>query len=113
MIKLINQYRTEKLLTHLLVDLELAKVSFSHSKYMAKKQLPSHDNFMNRVATFPKRLLGEVVAYNYHTPESTLQAWKNSPTHNEILINPNYSNIGLSYEYDNYGKRYVCALLSS
>lgn len=111
--QLINQYRLNNKLDILMIDLELAKVSYSHSEYMAKKQLASHDYFMNRQATFPNRLLGEVVAWNYHTPESTLQAWKNSPAHNAVLLNPNYTRIGLSYANDQKGRRYVCALLSS
>jgi hypothetical protein len=37
--------------------------------------------------------LSEIVAYNYQSPEGTLNGWKNSKDHNKVLNNPNLSYI--------------------
>jgi len=69
------------------------------------------DFFSSREAEFPDRLLGEVVTFNHNEPKSVLIAWKNSPGHNKTILDIDYKFIGVSYAIDEFGKKYVCALL--
>jgi len=107
----INEYRTSLNISSLKADLHLSDVSYSHSIYMAEKKTPSHDFFTTRNLEYPNNLMGEVVAYNYQTPQSMLQAWKESPNHNAVLLSIHYHFIGLSVAFDNEGRKYCCCLL--
>ncbi len=42
---------------------------------------------------------GENLARNFHTSSEVVQAWMNSPTHKENIINTHYTNIGMAVAY--------------
>jgi uncharacterized protein YkwD len=43
---------------------------------------------------------GEIIAFNYPTPNGVLHAWQNSPGHNTILLDPNYTVVGIAAVVD-------------
>lgn len=107
-VDLIREYRQ----TELLANTRLFYLSYTHSLYMANRCKASHDNIENRQATIHPIKIGEVVASGYTKPESIVEAWKNSPLHNECLLNPIYTKIGVSHSVGKDGKIYVTAILS-
>lgn len=111
LIRLINEYRVSLNIGELTENDHLSDVSYSHSMYMEQRSVVSHDFFSSREAEFPDRLLGEVATFNHNNPQSVLNAWKGSPTHNQTILNIEYKFIGVSYALDQNGKKYVCALL--
>ena len=112
---LLNKYRFENKLPFLNFGLNklLCNVAFSHSKYMAFLNNPSHDLFQQRADEFPLQKLGEIVAYNYNTPESTVTAWLNSPHHKSVIDNKDYVEIGIAKAVSSSGKNYVTVLFLS
>jgi hypothetical protein len=38
---------------------------------------------------------GEVIAWGQHTPEQTFEAWRNSPGHNEVMLQPYFAVAGV------------------
>lgn len=51
--------------------------------------------FMNR-AGYKFSVAGENLAKNFYTPEEVVQAWMESPTHRDNLLNPKYVDIGIA-----------------
>jgi len=111
LIRLINEYRVSLNIGELEENDHLSDVSYSHSMYMEQRGVVSHDFFSSREAEFPDRLLGEVATFNHNEPQSVLIAWKNSASHNKTILDIDYKFIGVSYAIDEFGKKYVCALL--
>lgn len=53
---------------------------------------------------------GEDIAAGYASASAVLEGWRNSPTHDAVLRNPNYRAIGLGYTYSGastYGSYWV------
>ena len=45
-------------------------------------------------------VVGENLGFNYQTPEAVCQAWKESPTHYENIMNPQFTKIGVGVALD-------------
>lgn len=72
---------------------------YEHNLYMCDKNAISHDYFYDRWINLERvcdaTRIGEIVAYNYNTNQSVLEAWKNSPCH-DTIVKGYYTRIGIS-----------------
>ena len=44
--------------------------------------------------------MAENIAYGYDSPEKTMEHWINSPPHYENIMNPDFTEVGIGYYYD-------------
>jgi len=51
--------------------------------------------------------LGENIAFNYPDAPSVVNAWMNSPEHRANILNPNYTEIGVSFAWNSLGQAYA------
>jgi uncharacterized protein YkwD len=51
--------------------------------------------------------LGENIAFNYPDAPSVVNAWMNSPDHRANILNPNYTDIGVSFAWNSLGQAYA------
>ena len=51
--------------------------------------------------------LGENIAFNYPDAPSVVNAWMNSPEHRANILNPNYTDIGVSFAWNSLGQAYA------
>ena len=104
-----NDYRTSIGLNTLLPVQHFGYLCQQHNQYMITTHIISHDFFSERsnniINTFHSTNVGEVIAYNYTTPTSVLQAWLNSTEHKQI-IEGNYTHFGISIREDSNGRKY-------
>lgn len=107
----INQYREEKGLSELVWDKFLAESAEMKKEKLKSDRIFAHrlegepeDMFMQGIidAGYPpvqdgyRAMVGENLACGYETPKKTLEAWKLSPSHNQLLLNPGYSDAGIA-----------------
>jgi uncharacterized protein YkwD len=104
-----NVYRQSINLDTLKSNQHIAYLCCEHNHYMIEKVIVNHDYFYDRSENLSKTLhtcsVGEVIAYNYNTPQSVLDAWITSPTHKSI-IEGNFNNFGVSICEDSKGRKY-------
>jgi uncharacterized protein YkwD len=104
-----NDYRTSIGLNTLTPVQHFGYLCQQHNQYMITTHIISHDFFSERsnniINTFHATNVGEVIAYNYTTPTSVLQAWLNSTEHKQI-IEGNYTHFGISIREDSNGRKY-------
>jgi hypothetical protein len=105
---LINQYRQQNGLPPLSVSNALTIAAQGHSEDMARRNYFSHTTpegktFVDRIReagyTY-NTCLGENIAAGFSTAQSVFEAWKNSPGHNQNMLNPCFKAIGIGLAYD-------------
>jgi hypothetical protein len=105
---LINQYRQQNGLPPLSVSSALTTAAQLHSEDMARRNYFSHTTpegktFVDRIRdagyTY-NTCLGENIAAGFSTAQSVFEAWKNSPGHNQNMLNPCFKAIGIGLAYD-------------
>ena len=102
-LKLINDYRSANGLGTLQASAALTNSSKWMSNDMASKGYFSHTDSTGRDAFTRMRnfgytyntWLGENIAAGYSDAVSTFNQWKNSPAHNENMLNPNFNVLGI------------------
>jgi uncharacterized protein YkwD len=99
-----NQYRQSLQVNTLVPIGHIGYLCQEHNLHMIEKDTISHDYFYNRQVNIQQLYkateIGEIVAYNYQTNQSVLQAWINSPDHFVVLTKPGYTNFGVSITID-------------
>ena len=106
-LKLINDYRAQNGAGPLNASIALTNASKWMSGDMAAKNYFSHTDSQGRdpfvrMAAFNygyNSYRGENIAAGYSDAASTFNQWKNSPGHNENMLNPNYKVIGIGRVY--------------
>lgn len=107
---LIDSYRKNKGLTTLtwfaseIDDIALAHCKWLEENIKSKEEFEKHghDYQYDRVDQIQLRLgcyncaIGEVVSREMKSPLSVFSGWKNSPSHNEAMLNPSYTHIGIA-----------------
>jgi len=105
---LINQYRQQNGLPPLSVSNALTIAAQRHSEDMARRNYFSHTTpegktFVDRIReagyTY-NTCLGENIAAGFSTAQSVFEAWKNSPGHNQNMLNPCFKVIGIGLAYE-------------
>jgi len=119
LLSLINEYRQQNGLQPLRVSSALTTAAQLHSEDMALNNYYSHTSLDGR--TFVDRIrqagytyntvLGENIAAGISTAQYVFEAWKSSPTHNSIMLDPRFKvvGIGAAYSASAYFKYYWTA----
>jgi len=102
-LKLINDYRAQNGAGPLKVSIALTNASKWMSSDMAAKNYFSHTDSLGRdpfvrMAAFTygyNSYRGENIAAGFSDAVNTFNQWKNSPGHNQNMLNPNYQVIGI------------------
>jgi uncharacterized protein YkwD len=100
---LINGYRSQSGVGQLALQGQLGVAATKHSQAMANQNSMYHSSnlatflmqFGYRGATF-----GENIAAGYGTAQQVFTAWRNSPTHNQNMLNGAFTEIGVARAYN-------------
>lgn len=115
LISKINNYRNSQGLTTLSIVEHVSYKCSEHNDYMISKNTASNDYFYQRSENIKKvcnsTKVSEVIAVNYQTNQSVLQAWINDVTCNEILLKSDSNRIGLSIRENSNQKKYYTVIL--
>ena len=105
-LELVNEERVEAGLDPLAIDSQLDLAANLHTDEMVQADLMSHQlpgeaDLGDRVSDtgYDWSRLGENVAAGYTTPEAVVDGWMNSPGHRENILNPDFTEIGIGYEF--------------
>ena len=105
-LELTNEERAKAGLDPLELNSELANAAESHSDSMAEDDFFSHtgaDGYSvgDRVQSngYQYSTVGENIAAGYTTAEDVVQAWMDSPGHRDNILNADYTEIGIGYEF--------------
>jgi len=107
MLKLINEYRSQRKLSQLKVSVALTRAAEFMSTDMAVKSYFSHTDSMGRdpfvrMSAFKydhPGQRGENLAAGFADAVRTFNQWKNSRPHNINMLGPNFNVIGISRVY--------------
>lgn len=104
-----NVYRNQIGLDTLKKIQHIGYISEEHNIYMIEHDTITHDYFQQRsdnlIRTLHAERVGEVIAYNYISSQSVLNAWINSPSHKKI-IEGDFTNFGIAIKQDSTGHKY-------
>lgn len=101
MLRLLNEERAKRGITRLRVSDELNNAALLKSKDMVNRDYFDHYAFGLTPWDFIKNsgydylYAGENLAMDFFTAEGMVNAWMQSDTHRDNILNPNYSEIGL------------------
>ena len=96
LLELISAYRTLNALSPLSFDALLNSLAAEHSEYMHTNNNMNHDGFYDRAARSGYSYCVENVGWNYPTPESQFEGWRNSSGHNQNMLNTHIGYVGIS-----------------
>ncbi|MGQ9596748.1 MAG: CAP domain-containing protein [Thermoproteota archaeon] len=105
---LINQYRQQNGLPPLSVSSVLMTAAQQHSEDMAARDYFSHTTpegktFVDRIRDAGynySTCLGENIAAGYSTAQTVFEAWRNSPSHDQNMLNYCFKAIGIGLAYN-------------
>lgn len=109
-LKLINDYRAQNGLGALKISLALTRAADWMSADMAAKNYFNHTDSLGRDPFVRMTAYGynyngykgENIAAGYADAARTFNLWKNSPSHNTIMLSANFNVIGISRAYNQY-----------
>lgn len=115
-IHMVNQERAKAGLAPLAVSGQLNYAADLHSQDMAATRTMAHELYGTTRPEPTDRLdaagyddwtygyaWGENVAYGYPSAQAVMNAWMNSPEHRANILNPNFTEIGVSVRADSSG----------
>ncbi len=105
---LINDYRAANGLPRLQLSASLSGAADYHSVDMANKNYFSHTlangvTWLQNIANFGytyNTYQGENIAAGNQSASATFDQWRNSPSHNATMLNPNFTAIGIGRAYN-------------
>lgn len=110
----VNAWREKHKLPSLSLNNRLARAAQNQADYMAKNDSVTHTQgwwpFRSTVADraeaagYKWSLIAENVAGGQEDFDAALQGWKDSPGHNENMLNPKVKEIGMAYASNRKGK---------
>lgn len=107
---LVNKHRNSNGLPPLKRLNSISMVAESHSNYMAKTGIVSHENFPKRsqelMDSINAKSIGENIGFGFGTAEGILKAWLKSDSHKKIIENPTYTHFGISIKQNNEMRNY-------
>jgi len=108
-----NVYRNSINLDTLKSNQHISYICSQHNEYMILNDTMNHNYFYNRSENIIKTLhadhVAEVLACNYNSPQSVLNAWISSPGH-KTIIEGDFTNFGVSIREDCNGRKYYIPL---
>lgn len=106
-LRIINGYRAAGGLEPLRLNEDLTVIANVRAEELAWSGVHSHTrpNLMScfslmRDNGFPSGYAGENIGWGYETAEAVCEAWKNSETHYENIMNPQFSEVGIGVAAD-------------
>jgi uncharacterized protein YkwD len=109
--RLLNQHRADNGRAPLSYDPALASAIQGHCRHMAAHDFFDHTAPEPVVAQFTTRAklcgasaFGENIAYNQATPAAVMQSWTDSAGHNQNMLNPDYTRVGICYSARRWGQ---------
>jgi len=101
-VRLTNQKRAEAGLSALVLNTTLSSAAYTKGKDMIEKDYWAHVapdgtqpwKFFSDFG-YKYRYAGENLARDFSNPASAIEAWMNSSTHKENILNPKYKEIGI------------------
>ncbi|GAG62175.1 unnamed protein product [marine sediment metagenome] len=109
-LNLINDTRIENNLNSLMPGQKLMDTAKSRCEDMMARNYFSHYTPEGKRPRYAE-ILGRAKPISYGTPENFLDAWSNSQSHKEVILNPNYKKIGIAI-VDNNNIRIVTIIFS-
>lgn len=117
LLKSINELRAQKGLKPLKESTTLDLIAYKRVQDIKDNQYFSHDSktgqTFDKVASqvgYKYSLLGENLSIGYTTGPAIVLAWFNSPSHQAILLNPQYTEVGLASQTANIKPQYAPVL---
>lgn len=114
-LEIINSYREEEGLEPLVLDDKLTTVACARAEELAWSGRHSHyrpnNKFFSSIlkdAGITKGNAGENIGWGYPDAASVCEAWKNSQTHYENIMNPEFTRIGIGVAADPDPKGKLC-----
>jgi Ca2+-binding RTX toxin-like protein len=106
-VTLTNQFRAQNGLAPLTLNAELSNTAQFHSQDMAQQDYFDHtgkngSSPWDRAAMFGfggNTYMGENIAAGQTTPQQVVNGWINSPGHRANMLNANFTQIGVGYEF--------------
>ncbi len=105
-VRLVNNVRERSGLAPLRTNAKLAKAARLHSRDMARNDFFSHtsptgSNAGDRVQSvgYAFSNVGENLAAGQANAQQVFRAWMDSPSHRASILNPNFREIGIGYEF--------------
>lgn len=106
-LKLTNEERSDRGLKPLKLNNRLMNTAEGHSQSMAMNDFVGHkdptdgSSSQDRVedSGYEWSRWGENVAAGQSTPEDVINGWMNSPGHRSNVLNPNFTEMGIGYEF--------------
>ena len=105
-VELTNIERAKAGLSPLELNNRLLNAAQDHSNDMAQDDFFSHTGADGssigdrvRASGYQYSTTGENIAAGQTTPAQVVEGWMNSPGHRANILNPNYTEIGVGYEY--------------
>ncbi len=101
-VALTNSKRAEKGLPPLTLNQTLSSAAFTKGRDMIDRDYWAHTapdgttpwSFFNRFG-YKYRYAGENLARDFNSASAAVEAWMNSPTHRDNILNPKYKEIGI------------------
>lgn len=104
---IINGYRAEQDIAPLILSDELTEIACARAEEIAWSGEHSHRrpngtkfSTMLKDAGITDGIVGENIGWGYETAESVCQAWKDSESHYENIMNPDFVKIGIGIAAD-------------
>ena len=105
-LELTNQERSKAGLEPLKLNTKLTQTAEEHSDSMAADDFFSHtgvdgSSVGDRASNngYQYSIVGENIAAGYSTAQQVVTGWMNSPGHRANILNSNYTEIGIGYEF--------------
>ena len=112
LLSLINQVRQEKSLSPLTLNNQLSSAALLKADDMIANDYFEHISptgvtpwYWMKKAGYNFDYAGENLAMDFFETNSVFQAWMNSPSHRDNILNPNYREIGIAVESGQMGER--------
>jgi uncharacterized protein YkwD len=101
--KMISQYRAAHGLAPVKVEARLMKIATTHAEKMATSDrldhvLPGEGSFPQRINSggYEAAVAAENIGAGYGTLDAAMTGWENSPPHQENLLRPDVTEIGIA-----------------
>ena len=105
-LRLVNKERAKVGAAPLKFAKDLIASAYVRAVELPKKFSHTRPNGTKCFTAMPSRghILGENLAGGQTSPKQVVQAWMDSPTHRENILNPKYNEIGVVYYYQGNSK---------
>ena len=100
-LELVNYEREKEHLTPLKLSGSLSHYAQIRAKEITKKFSHTRPSGYNCFTVIPKpyKMVGENIAAGQRSAKEVVEAWMNSPSHRENIMNPKFRELGMGYLY--------------